>query len=165
MGLLKYTTEVPVEKRVAEICELLVDAGALGIMQRRDANRKVVAIEFEMSTPKGPMWFRLPAAMANVRSVLLRQAREGKIEKKGRYTNEEKAERVAWGILAQRVQTLVTVIEVQMEKPEQAFLAYAVDRDSGKTVYELMESQKFGRLALPPPTAKKDEVLEGEVMG
>lgn len=143
---------------------MLGEAKANAITQHYNGAREVVAIEFEIVTPHGPLWFRLPADMRPALATLNRQAMAGKIEK--RYAKPDQAKRVAWRILTQWVQAQLALIELGSVQPEQVLLPYVVDRRTGRTVYELMLDKKFSGLALPAPGESScRESVDAEVIG
>lgn len=151
MGLLNYTTKVPVNKTVLEVVGILSKSKAQSIMQRFDGAGNCTAIEFSIMTQFGQMGFRLPADPAPAIATLKRQALTRQIP--SRFAGDvAQARRVSWRIVKQWVEAQLAIIELGMVKPEQVFLPYAINPNTGQTVYEMMIESKFERLALPAPT-------------
>jgi hypothetical protein len=108
------------------------------------------SLSLPLQTQFGQMGFRLPADPQPVIATLKRQAMAGKIPK--RFASDvAQARRVAWRIVRQWVEAQLAIIELSMVKPEQVFLPYAINPQTGQTVYEMMIESKFERLALPSP--------------
>lgn len=150
MGLLNYTTQIAAATSVAEIIGLLGAAKAQAITQHFDGAGNVTAIEFAIMTQFGQMGFRLPADPKPVCETLKRQAMAKQIPK--RFINDvDQARRVAWRIVKNWVEAQLAIIELSMVKPEQVFLPYAINPQTGQTVFEMMVESKFERLALPAP--------------
>lgn len=150
MGLLNYTTKVAVAKSIAEIIQMLRAAKADSVMQRFDGSGNVVALEFSVKTQYGQMGFRLPADPLPIMATLKQQANKGEIPR--RFASDvDQSRRVAWRIVRQWVEAQLAIIELSMVKPEQVFLPYAINPQTGQTVYEMMIESKFERLALPAP--------------
>lgn len=150
MGLLNYTTQIDVAKSVGEIIAMLGAAKAQAITQHFDGAGNVTAIEFAIMTQFGQMGFRLPADPQPVLATLKRQALAGQIPR--RFAHDvAQARRVSWRIVRQWVEAQLAIIELAMVKPEQVFLPYAINPQTGQTVYEMMIESKFERLALPAP--------------
>lgn len=150
MPLLNYTTQIDPAKSIGEIIAMLGAAKAQAITQRFDGAGNVTALEFAIMTQFGQMGFRLPADPAPVCATLKRQALAGQIPR--RFTNDvAQARRVAWRIVRQWVEAQLAIIELSMVKPEQVFLPYLINPQTGQTVYEMMVDSKFDRLALPAP--------------
>lgn len=150
MGLLNYSTQIDSGKSVAEIIALLGAAKAQAITQHFDGAGNITSLEFAIATQFGQMGFRLPADPLPVIATLKRQALAKQIPK--RFIGDvQQARRVGWRIVKQWVEAQLAIIELGMVKPEQVFLPYAINPNTGQTVYEMMIESKFERLALPAP--------------
>lgn len=150
MGLINYTTRVPHLRSVDQIVSMLRKANAHSVTQKWDGFGNVESIEFALTIEFGKLSFRLPANVAQVLITLKRQAEDGVIPK--RFSGDiDHARRVAWRIMREWIEVQMALIEVSRVKPDQAFLAYTINPQTGQTVYEMMIESKFERLALPAP--------------
>jgi hypothetical protein len=128
MPILAYTTEVPTTRTVGQIQAILADAGASQILaEYRD--KRVVALSFTTQTPMGPQAFRLPADPARVFAVLKRQ------RVAARYATLEQAERIAWRIVKNWIESQLAIIQTEMVTLDQVMLPY-MRTDDGETLYE-----------------------------
>ncbi len=137
MPLLKYTTDVPVHRSIAEIQKVLIDHGARGIMCDYDDGGKIVAITFKIPIDGNTTMIRIPSDVLATQRVL---EEDPKVER--RYKSREHAERVSWRIIADWVAVQMAILETKMVKMEQVFLPYMVT-GNGETVFEHLEKTKF----------------------
>lgn len=128
MPILNYTTEIPASRTVGQIQDLLAKAGAAQILAEYHQGR-VTGLSFTVITAAGPQAFTLPARPEKVRAVLLRQRVQP------RYQTEEHAERVAWRIIKDWVESQLAIIQTEMVGLDQVMLPYMRTAD-GSTVYE-----------------------------
>jgi hypothetical protein len=137
--LLNYTTTVPVNRTIAQIQGLLVEAGARHILTEYSETGSSVGIAFGTETAAGPRQFVLPVKTERVQAVLLRE------NVPPRYTTREHAERVAWRIVKDWTEAQLAIIRTEMVTLDQVMLPY-MRGDDGRTVYDLYRDQL---LALP----------------
>lgn len=145
MPLLNYTTEVPAEKSVAEITRILQECGAHAILFLYDADKRVSAIQFKLTTTFGDTAFELPAnvgavglainAQIRAETDLIRQRKKSTRNIPMRLLNDRpQAERIAWRIVKDWCEANVAINQIGAAKLEQVLLPFAVD-ESGKTFY------------------------------
>lgn len=153
MSLLNYSTSIEVSQSVKEITDILVRGGAGSIMTDYDAAGNMVALSFNVKTPKGNIGFRLPADPRPVSQLINAQV-EKKITRRNtrgytysvravpkKFRNDmDQARRVAWRILKDWIEAQMALIEVGMVQVHQVFLPYAIMKD-GRTVFEMVESK------------------------
>lgn len=139
MPLLNYTTTVPVNRTVAQIQGLLVEAGARQIGMEYSSTGSPIAVGFLTETPHGPRRFVLPINAKRVETVLKRE------KAPTRFTTPEHAERVAWRIVKDWLEAQLAIIRTEMVTLDQVMLPYMTG-DDGRTVYQLYQDQQ---LALP----------------
>ena len=126
MPLLNYTTKVDVFTTLGQIQSQLVKHGAKKIMQDYDDQGRISAICFAIDTPAGLRGIRLPSNVEAVHLVLTRQ----KVK-----CDYEQAERVAWRILKDWVESQMAILESQMVQMDEIFLPYMLN-NSGQTLFE-----------------------------
>lgn len=139
MPLLNYTTSVPVNRTVAQIQGLLVEAGARQIGMEYSTIGSPTAIAFMTETTNGPRRFVLPINAQRVKAVLKRE------RVAPRYATDEHAERVAWRIVKDWMEAQLAIIRTEMVTLDQVMLPYMTG-DDGRTFYQLYQDQQ---LALP----------------
>lgn len=140
MALLNYSTSVPVNRTVAQIHGLLVEAGARQIGTDYDTMGAPAGIMFVTETPHGPRAFTLPVNAKRVQAVLERE----KVER--RFRTVEHAQRVAWRIVKDWMEAQLAIIRTEMVTLDQVMLPYMKAGPAGETVYELLRQEQ---LALP----------------
>ena len=147
MALMNYTTEVPVEKSVAELQRILTKHGAQKLLIENDGSGNIVAFSFMIQTDRGLQGFKLPIEWERVLAVLKGQ----KVQP--RYQTKEQALRVGWRILKDWTQAQLAIIETRMVTLDQVFLPYAT-ADDGRTLYEVVKaSNLLGTPKDSPPAA------------
>jgi len=139
MALLNYTTKVPVNRTVGQIQEKLAKAGAKGVLCEYNDSGEPERVTFNVETPQGLIYFKLPANIAGVSKAL---------SDDGVYRDEAHAARVAWRILKDWIEAQLAIIDAQMAELSQVFLPYA-QTDTGETVYERVASGNLKLLGNP----------------
>lgn len=154
MGILNYTTQIPVEKTIQEIETLLAQSGVSKILKDYDNSGNINSISFIISTEKGELPFKLPMNLRAVMQVINNQTGERKKTRYGSqrvipqrfYNDEEQARRVGWRIIKDWLEAQLALIFLQMVKLEEIFLPYMYNSKSDKTMFEMLEDKGFGNL-------------------
>jgi hypothetical protein len=136
-----YTTDIPVERTIAEIQQLLVHNGARGIALEYDERGSIKDIFFKVIVNKRELPFRLPAKADKVYTAL----HEGTPDHyHTRYGNQwrAEAERIAWRICKTWLEAQITLINLEQAKIEEVFLPYLI-LPGDKTLFETMERNQF----------------------
>lgn len=136
MAILNYTTDVPVEKTIAEIQRILVKAGAAAVLNDYEAGA-IVAVSFKVKVRDQELAFRLPANIDAVYKVLVARKKYRGYNDEAKYKegNMAQAHRVGWRIIKDWVEAQMALISLEMATVDQIFLPYAVMK-GGKTLYE-----------------------------
>ena len=134
-----YSTEVPLEKTLMEIQQLLSQNGATGIAFDYDGTGKLTAIFFRIAVDGKQLPFRLPGKPQQVYNALFARMQ---YESRLREERMKKAERIAWRICKLWLEAQITHINLDQAKPQEVFLPYLV-MPGNKTLYEVMEEHKF----------------------
>jgi len=139
MPILNYTTKIDPTRTVGEIQTILAKAGvtAVSIEYRQT---QPVAVVFTLDVAGQPVNFRLPSRWQGVQKRL----QEDGVTK--RLQSEEQAIRVAWRIVKDWVEAQLAIVEAGVAEMPEVFLPYAVNPQSGKTLY-----QEFEGNYLPAP--------------
>lgn len=140
MALLNYSTQMPVQRSVAQVHGLLVEAGARQIGTDYDQTGSPIGVMFVTETPAGSRAFSVPINAKRVQAVLERE----KVER--RFRSYEHAQRVAWRIVKDWLEAQLAIIRTEMVTLDQVMLPYMKIGPQGETVYELVRDQQ---LALP----------------
>ena len=139
-----YTSEVPVNRSLQNIQDILARAGAQKIMMDYDSTRNVSAIVFGLEIEgKGFVPFTLPVNVEKLATVLYKTDFNRLDEKR-----KEQARRTAWKNVHDWIDAQMALIETEMVEVGQVFLPYVVTGQN-KTLYD---SYMEGRL-LPPGTS------------
>ena len=152
---MNYSTEIPVERTIAEIEKLLSSNKAQRILKEYDGSGTVTSISFIINTDYGPMPFKLPMNTKAVMQVINNQTEQFVTRRSGRdrvvskkYWNDmEQAKRVGWRIIKDWLEAQCALLQLQMVKIQEIFLPYVVMKD-GKTFYEQIEEKKFKGMLL-----------------
>lgn len=129
MPIKNYTTQVSVDKTLAEIQGALRMAGASAVMVTYGDGGEVDSVSFKLRMPKGEIAFRLPGRADAVLRVLERQ----NVEK--RFRNREQASRVAWRIVKDWITAQLALVQAEVASLPEVFLPYA-EAGGGQTLYE-----------------------------
>jgi hypothetical protein len=135
MALLNYTSKVPADKSISEISRMLAKAGAKQIMHDYDDNGYITALSFSLMLEGQHLGFRLPTDWRPVQQILKDMRREN-TRLSTSITSQEHALNVAWRITKDWVEAQLAIIETRMVTTPQVFLPYAVNAQTGKTLYE-----------------------------
>jgi hypothetical protein len=132
MSLLKFTTQIDVERTIGEIQRLLGSHGASSIKTDYE-NRVISAISFIIPVGEQKFPFRLPC---DWRPVLKVMENDRKIPR--RLCEQTQAVRVAWRIVLAWIEAQMAFIDSQMVSTEDVFLPYMIV-NGGKTLSENMK--------------------------
>ena len=138
-------TDVPVSRSIAEIERMLGAFGALKIVKDLDGAGQPIGLGFMVDTDHGKMPVKMPAEIQKVRQVLRDHVRDKLLP--GRFDKDpwakDQAARIAWRVLHDWLYAQLTLIKVEMTKPEQIFLPYVYSEQLNKTVFDIFEERKF----------------------
>jgi len=139
MGILNYSTSIPVNRSISEIQGKLVAHGARAIMVNYNNDQVAESLSFIVPGKEGELPFRLPANIKAVETIMRRDRLPG-------YTREGQAARVAWRILKDWIEAQMAIIEAEMVSIEEVFLPYLLANDN-QTLFQVMKNRGF---LLPP---------------
>ncbi len=141
MGLLDYSTKVPVSRTISQIQAKLVEHGARAVMMEYGDDGRIKALSFEVPMPDGKkLPIRLPIDAASTLRVLKRQVADREIP--AGYARDDHAYRVAWRNIFHWVSAQMALLETEMVKMEEIFLGYVLIGE-GKTMFEVMSGKGF----------------------
>ena len=140
MGILDYTTKVPVSRTISQIQAKLVEHGARAVMMEYGDDGRIKALAFNVKMPNGELPIRLPINTAATLKVLQRQVADREIP--AGYAKYDQAYRVAWRNIFHWVSAQLALLETEMVRMEEIFLPYVITND-GRTLFERLEEQHF----------------------
>jgi hypothetical protein len=135
-----YTTDIPVQRTIAEIQKILAENGAQGIALEFHKGY-VKDIYFKVTLHNKELPFRLPAKAERVYQTLWGERQEREQRRYGEGWRAQ-AERIAWRICKTWLEAQITLINLEQAKLEEVFLPYLV-MPSNKTLFETMEHNQF----------------------
>lgn len=151
MAILNYTTQIPVEKTIAEIEKMLAESGAEKILKEYDGEGGVNSIAFVIPTEKGKLSFKLPMNVKAVMQVINNQT--GEYKRKGYrdrrviplkfYNDMAQARRVGWRIIKDWLEAQLALFFLQMVKIEEIFLPYMYNEKTEQTMFQMLEERGF----------------------
>lgn len=133
-ALKNYKTQAQLPKMVSDIQLILLDAGATGISFEYDNDGRFEAIYFKLEIEGQTRLFSVPVMLKSVSEVLRQQKQ---------FKNVDHAYRVCVANIRDWLDSQLAYLATQQVKFEQIFLPYMVDPQTGKTVFEVIESNKF----------------------
>ena len=133
--LFRETTEVPVSRSVASICDLLVQSGASSLTMNYGEGQKIVGIQFVQRVGEFEITFRLPARVEPVYKLLHSKRSKGYNFDKNKLM--EQAERVAWRQLFAWTEAQLAMIQTGMAQPAEVFMPYAIVPSSGQSLFHV----------------------------
>ena len=137
MAILNYTTSIDVHKTLGEIQKILVSHGARKLMYDYANDGKVNSLCFTVVTPDGEKGIKLPANVPAIFEILKQQKKAGKIKIQIDYAQ---AERVAWRIIKNWVESQMAILESQMVQFEEIFLPYMIN-NKGQTFFQMYQQK------------------------
>jgi hypothetical protein len=139
--LLNYTTEVPTERTIAEIQQVLVQAKATSILTEYE-DGEIRAVMFKIRAQGGQeLPFRLPAKVDEAYRVMYGKRTPDQVRRYGEGWRRQ-AQRTAWRILLTWVKAQLSIIELEMAKPEEVFLPYLLVAER-RTLFEDAQAKHF----------------------
>lgn len=141
MAILNYTTSVSALTSIGQITALLVRKGARAITTEYAENGEVEAVSFIMTVGGIPVRFFLPANVAGVSSVMLKDQPWSyrRVGDKSQYESKIRAQavNVAWRILKDWVEAQMALVESGQAEPAQVFMPYATQQDGRTTMWQM----------------------------
>lgn len=138
MAILNYTTQIDAFKTVSEIEYILMKHKAKSIMKNYEGE-SISGLSFLIDTGRQQVPVKLPVRIDECLKVLQKEKQRGT---KNIKATREQAERVAWRILKDWIESQMALLDIEMVKFEEIFLPY-IELQGGQTIYEKLERQQF----------------------
>lgn len=135
MPIKNYTTVVPVDKTINDLSKILSKAKATAIMTEYE-NGLPSGLSFRVDVGGNLVSFCLPIKVDGVTAALKRDKE---------YRDVAHAQRVAWRIVKDWVDSQMALIDAGQAELEQVFLPYA-QSPNGKTFYQAIKDKGFLQL-------------------
>jgi len=129
-----YTSTVPVQRSLAHIEERLVKHGARSTVKTYDDKGNIEAFCFVLIINDKEVPFKLPARVANVEKVLIKQVVRKKAETLLRV--HDQAERTAWKLVSDWVDIQLSLVELGQVEIMEVLLSYVYDPKNKCTLFE-----------------------------
>jgi len=136
--LKNYTTNIPADKSITEIEQMLAGFGANAIMKEYRGDGRTSSLAFRI----GEVGYKIPA---NTEKVFAAITAGKRIRNMRRNSWEEQSERVAWRVLKDWLHAQLSLIAIGQAEVEQVLLPYAYN--GRQTFYEMIK-EKGGILHL-----------------
>jgi hypothetical protein len=138
-----YTTEIPAQRTIMEIQNMLIEAGAAGIALETEAGQ-IKALFFKLKLGEQEMPFKLPARPEKVYHTLFAEKR-GNWDKHIVESRKQKALNIAWRIVKDWLEVQLSLIRIDMANPSEVFFPYLLV-GANETLYEKAEKTGFSKL-------------------
>jgi hypothetical protein len=134
-----YTTEIKVEKTVAEIEKCLAKNGVTSIYKMYSEDGSPTGIAFKIWIPdkEKEFAFRLPMEEEKVFALI----KNSRVEK--RYRSIEQARRTGWRIIKDWIESQMALVSINLVKLEQVFLPYMYDQVNNETLFDKLERRDY----------------------
>lgn len=136
-------TTTSATKTIAEIQKRLAKSGAKAILIEYDDDGLETSVSFRMLHKDVMVTFRLPANIDNIYVIVQNHGDRPK------FRTREHAGRVAWRIIKDWVDAQCAIVAAEQAEMVQVFLPYAQVPETGKTLYEHLQTSKFKLLGEP----------------
>lgn len=143
-----YSTDVPVDRTIAEIEKMLTTSGANKIVKDYDGVGNPIGLSFIINTPHGRMPVKMPVRIEKVFEVFKIQVSKHLLERRyweGTWAKAQAA-RVGWRILRDWLDAQLALINVEMASVSEIFLPYVYSQRLNKTVYDIFESGRLDKM-------------------
>lgn len=137
MNIKNYTSKVPIEKSITQICQMLAEIGAKNVNMKYE-NKMVTAVTFLIDYRNNTLAFKLPVKFEAVEKVLreeVKRPREDTFER-----IRKQSGMTAWKILKDWVEIQCTMILLEQAELAEVFLPYLYDAKADKTLFQKVES-------------------------
>lgn len=141
--LMNYTTSVKASQTIMEIEDLLARAGVKSV-HKEYQNHEPSAFVFSIVTRHGELFFKMPCEVEPVFETLYAE-----IKKPHHNTKQllrEQSVRVAWRVMLDSLRADLTKLRLKQVVPEQVFLPYLYNPNSGVTLFQQLEEGGFKQL-------------------
>ena len=139
MAILNYTTQIDAFKTVSEIEYILMKHKAKSIMKNYEGE-SISGLSFLIDTGRQQVPVKLPVRIDECLEVLKREKKNS--PRSNIKATREQAERVAWRILKDWIESQMALLDIEMVRFEEIFLPY-IELQGGETIYEKLERQQF----------------------
>lgn len=137
MALKNYTTQVPANRSVQQIQEMLQKGGATGVLlEYEKGTGRIESLAFKMDFGGRVAGFRLPIKWRQAQKVMQREGNN-------RAYDEDYCYRVAWRIVRNWLEQQMALIEIEMVDMQEIFLPYAVQKDGNTLYHNLLSNPEF----------------------
>ncbi len=149
MGLKNYSTNISTAKTIMEIEDILSKHKATDIWKQYDDAGNIMALNFAVITDFGKMPFKLPVNVEAVKQILKSEKKEKRINLSNQQVEDSQtAQRIAWRIMKDWIDSQMALVDISMVKIEQVFLPYAYDFNKNQSLYEAVKERRFAGMLM-----------------
>jgi len=141
MFLKNYTSEVPVQKTISRIEQLLAESGASNV-SKDYKDGKIVSLMFTVELNGRFINFKMPADSGKIFEAMWKKV--SRPHSGTRIKIAEQSERTAWKLLQDSLEVECTRLKLQQTEFMQVFLPYVWDGE--KTFYAALKESNFKKL-------------------
>jgi len=135
-----YTTEIPAQRTIMEIQNMLIEASAVSIAMETEAGQ-IKALFFKLKLGEQEMPFKLSARPEKVYQTLYAGMR-GNDNRHIVEARKQKALNIAWRIVKDWLEVQLSLIKIDMANPSEVFFPYLLV-SATETLYERAEREDF----------------------
>ena len=144
MGLMNYTSQVPVNRSISYIEDKLARHGASQILKMYTIDGQVEGIAFIISLDGVDMPFKVPAKIVECEKILRESVKRPRKDTLKRI--KQQAEKTAWKIVSDWVDVQMAMIDLAQVEFMQAFFPYLYSHSKQQTYFEIMKAKGLQKL-------------------
>lgn len=147
-----YTSNVPVERTVAEIEARLASIGANSVTKNYGPDARIAALLFNIEVGNRCYVIRLPANSKACFEAMWKEhcKHAARIHPTAKERIAEQADRTAWRLVQNWVDVQVSLIVMRQAEWLQVFMSYVYDGDKQETIYDFAKANDFKMLPYTP---------------
>ncbi|MYA41608.1 MAG: hypothetical protein F4Z31_07645 [Gemmatimonadetes bacterium] len=148
MPIKNYTTEIPVDRTIAELSSALAGKGVSMIQTMYGGAGQPAGLRFAIDTKDGTLTFAMPIKVDGVYAALVR---DNVWPPRGRRTDENRrkhARAVAWRILHDWALAQLAIVDAEMAELQEIFLPYMLAGEG--TLYRYLSDNGFQKALAAP---------------
>lgn len=138
MFLKNYTSNVPVQKTVSRIEQLLAESGASNV-SKTYSNGRIVSLMFTVDVNGKCVHFKMPADASAIFDAMWKDVRRPRKDTHRKLM--EQSERTAWKLLQDSLEVECTRLKLRQTEFMQVFLSYVWN--GKQTYYEALKDTNF----------------------
>jgi len=149
MSLKNYSTTISAVQTIMEIEDILSRHKVTDIWKIYDTEGSIIALNFVVYTEFGKLAFKLPVNVEAVGYILKNDKKNKRINlSKNQVGDKAVAQRIAWRIIKDWIDSQMALVDISMVKLEEVFLPYVYDFKKNQSLYEAFKERKYAGLLM-----------------